>query len=86
MTDDLDDPEIINSRHNGKLTRGGITVEIVICRLAHTKWSLEVVDRDNNSIVWDGEFDTDDDAYAELMRSIDEEGLDGILRDPKRLN
>lgn len=86
MTDDLDDPEIINSRHNGRLTRDGTTIEIVICRLAHTRWSLEVVDRDNNSIVWDGEFDTDDDAYAELMRSIDEEGLDGILRDPKRLN
>jgi hypothetical protein len=86
MNDDLDDPKIINSRHSGRLTRDGITVEIVICRLAHTKWSLEVVDRANNSIVWNGESDTGDEAYAELMRSIDEEGIDGILRDPKRLN
>lgn len=81
-----DDPEIITSRHNGRLTRDGVTIEIVICRLADTKWSLEVVDKNNASVVWDGEFDTDDAAYAELLRAIDEEGMDGILRDPKRLH
>ena len=58
MNDNLEDPEIITSRHNGMLTRDGITVEVNICRLADSKWSLEVVDRDNNSIVWDGEFET----------------------------
>lgn len=86
MNDNLKDPEIITSRHNGMLSRDGITVEVNICRLADSKWSLEVVDRDNNSIVWDGEFDTDDEAYAELMSCIEEEGLDGILRDNSRLN
>lgn len=86
MNDNLQDPEIITSRHNGMLTRDGITVEVNICRLADSKWSLEVVDRDNNSIVWDGEFDTDDEAYGELMDCIEEEGLDGILRDNSRLN
>jgi len=54
--------------------------------LEHTKWSLEVVDKDNNSIVWDDEFETDDEAYAEFIRSVDTEGLDGILRDPTRLH
>jgi hypothetical protein len=86
MSDNVGDPEIIFSRYNGMLTRDGITIEVNICRLADSKWSLEVVDRDNNSIVWDGEFDTEEDAYDELIRSIDEEGMDGILRDPKRLN
>lgn len=86
MSDELDDPEIIASRHNGMLTRDGVTIEIVICRLADTKWSLEVVDKNNASVVWDGEFETDDAAYAELMRSIEDEGIDGILRDPKRVH
>lgn len=81
-----EDPEIITSSYNGRFSRDGITVEISICRLEHTKWSLEVVDEDNNSIVWDGEFETDDEAYREFMRSVETEGLDGILRDPRRLH
>ncbi len=80
------DPKIIMSRDNGRFTRDGITVEVNICRLEHTKWSLEVVDNDNNSIVWDGEFDTDDEAHAELLKSVEIEGLDGVLRDPARLH
>jgi hypothetical protein len=60
-----DDPEIIMSRHNGRFSRGGISVEVCICRLDRTKWSLEIVDNDNNSVVWDGEFETDDEAFEE---------------------
>ena len=81
-----EDPEIIVSRHNGPFTRDGTTVEVNICRLEHTKWSLEVVDEDNNSIVWDGEFETDDEAHAEFLKSVETEGLDGVLRDPARPN
>ena len=81
-----EDPEIIMSPRNGRFSRDGITVEVYICRLEHTQWSLEVVDEDNNSIVWDDEFETDDAAYEEFMRSVETEGLDGILRDPRRLH
>jgi hypothetical protein len=45
-----------------------------------------VVDSENNSIVWDGEFDTDGDAHAEFIRTVETEGMDGILRDPARPN
>ena len=82
----MSDPKLIDSRHNGKFTRGGITVEVSIYRLEDTKWTLEVVDENGTSIVWDGEFDTDDAAHAEFMRSVEAEGLDGILRDPKKLH
>lgn len=81
-----DDPEIIVSRHNGLFTREGITVDVNISRLDHTKWSLEVVDKEDNSIVWDGEFETDDEAYAEFLNSVETEGLDGVLRDTARPN
>ena len=86
IRDPMPDPNIINSRHNGKFTRGGITIEVCIYRLEDTKWTLEVVDENGTSIVWDGEFDTDDAAHAEFLRSVETEGLDGILRDPKKLH
>jgi uncharacterized protein len=82
----MPDPKLIASKHNGKFTRGGVTVEVCIYRLENTKWTLEVVDESGASIVWDGEFDTDDAAHAEFQRSVETEGLDGILRDPKKLH
>jgi hypothetical protein len=77
-----DDPEIIMSRHNGRFSRGGISVEVCICRLDRTKWSLEIVDNDNNSVVWDGEFETDDEAFEDQPLA---DGLDGLLNDARSL-
>ena len=82
----MPDPRLIASKHNGKFTRGGITVEVRIVRLEDTKWTLEIVDQSGTSIVWNDEFDTDDAAHAEFLRSVETEGLDGILRDPKKLH
>ena len=48
--------------------------------------ALEVVDGENNSIVWNGDFDTDGDAHTEFLRTVESEGMDGILRDPARPN
>jgi len=70
-----EDPELISSRHSGYFTRDGVTVELCIYRLADTKWTLEVVDADGTSTVWDGEFETDDDARAEFLRNIEESGM-----------
>ena len=70
-----EDPELISSRHNGYVTRDGVTVELCIYRLAITKWTLEVVDADGTSTVWDDEFETDDDAHAEFLRSVEESGM-----------
>ena len=70
-----EDPKLISSRHNGNFTRDGVTVELCIYRLANTRWTLEVVDADGTSTVWDDEFETDDDAHAEFLRSIEEFGM-----------
>ena len=77
MTNDNDDkdPEIINSQHCGYVTKDGVTVELCIYRLEDTKWALEVVDEEGGSTVWDEEFETDDDAYAEFQKTI----ADGML-------
>ena len=82
----MSDPKLIDSKHNGVITRDGITVKVCIYRLEHTKWTLEIVDMNGNSIVWGDEFETDDAAHDEFLRSVESEGLDGILRDPKKLH
>jgi hypothetical protein len=70
-----EDPELIRSRHSRYFTHDGVTVELCIYRLENTKWTLEVVDADGTSTVWDDEFETDDDAHAEFLRSIEESGM-----------
>lgn len=75
MIDTSNDPEVIDSKHSGFITRDGVTVELCIYRLEDTKWTLEVVDADGTSTVWDDEFDTDDDALAEFERTVRESGM-----------
>ena len=72
------DPKIINSPLSGSFTEAGITVDVQIYRLEDTKWSLEVIDSEGTSIVWDHLFDTDEAARAEFERSVAEEGLIAI--------
>jgi hypothetical protein len=59
-----------------KVTRGDITVDVQIYRIAGSAegWSLEVTDENGTSSVWDDLFTTDRDAYAEFQRTIDTEG------------
>ena len=62
------------------VTRDGITVAVEIVRLEdETKWSLEVVNAKNTSIVWGELFATDEDAYAEFERTVAEEGMRTFL-------
>jgi uncharacterized protein len=75
MIDTSNDPKIIDSKHNGHVMRDGVTVELCIYRLENTKWTLEVVDAEGNSTVWDDEFETDDDALAEFERTARESGM-----------
>ncbi len=70
MIDTSDDPKIIDSKHSGYVTREGVTIELCIYRLEHTKLTLEVVDAEGTSTVWDDEFESDDDALAEFERTV----------------
>lgn len=75
MIDTSNDPEVIDSKYSGFITRDGVTIELCIYRLEDTKWTLEVVDAEGTSTVWDDEFDTDDDALAEFERTVRESGM-----------
>jgi hypothetical protein len=88
MIDD-NDPEIEASPLNRSVTRDGITVSVEIYRLAgrDESWSLEVVDQEGGSTVWDETFAKDQDAYAEFNRTLESEGIRSFApRQPSRMN
>ncbi len=79
----LDENDLIYSPLQQTFTKDGKTINIQICRLPDTGWTLEVVDQYNNSIVWDGEFDTDQEALDQVLWEIGEDGIDAFIgRDP----
>ncbi|OJU30429.1 MAG: hypothetical protein BGN91_04455 [Nitrobacter sp. 62-13] len=59
----------------------GVTVSVEIYRLAGGEegWSLEVVDHDGGSTVWEDRFATDSDAYAEFYQTLETEGIKSFL-------
>ena len=71
-----DDHELIYSPLNQTITRNGVTVEVHIYKHDSTDWFLEVVDSAGNSQVWDDQFLTDQEAFDEAMRALDEEPLE----------
>ena len=52
------DPRIITSPLSGPFTEGDTTVDVQIDRLENTKWTLEVIDGEGTSTVWDDQFDS----------------------------
>jgi hypothetical protein len=72
----MPDPNLIDSGLSQRATVEGHELQIEIYRLEHEpRWSLEVVDEDGTSTVWDDLFDTDQAALDEVLKTIMEEGL-----------
>jgi hypothetical protein len=73
MVDDDNNPEIESSPLCGSVTRDGITVRVEIYRIAGRGggWSLEVIDREGASTVWD-------DTFADY-RALELEGIRSLL-------
>jgi hypothetical protein len=57
----------------------GKTVQIQIYRMPDSGWTLEVVDQYNNSTVWDGEFDSDQEALDLALAELNEEGIEAFI-------
>lgn len=75
-SEELDDHVLIHSPLNQTVTRNGVTVEVHIYKDDSTDWILELVDSAGNSHVWDHQFLTDQAAFDEAMRALDEEPLE----------
>ena len=73
------DPKVITSPLSGPFTEGDVTVDVQIYRLEDTPWTLEVIDSEGTSTVWDNQFETAAAAKSEFLRSVTEEGLVAII-------
>ena len=70
------DPNLITSGLSCFFTKDGVMVEVNIFRLEHeTLWTLEVVNAQGTSTVWDDQFLSDEQAYAEFERTVEGEGM-----------
>lgn len=74
--------DLINSPLQQHYTVGGHTVEICIYHMPDTAWTLEVVDEHGNSTVWNDEFETDQAALDEVMRTIRDDGIESLIGEP----
>lgn len=74
------DPNLVTSGLSGVVTQDGVKVEICIVRMEHEKlWTLEVVNAAGTSVVWDEQFSSDEEAYAEFKRTVAAEGMQAFL-------
>jgi len=74
-----DENDLIYSPLQQKYTAQGKTVEVCIYRMPDTGWTLEVVDQYNNSMVWDGEFNTDQEAFDLFLEEVSTEGIEAMI-------
>ena len=75
----FDENDLIQSPLNQTYQDKGHKVEIYIYRMPETGWTVEVVDELNNSTVWDGEFDTDQEALDTALADIKAEGIEAFI-------
>ncbi len=71
--------DLIYSPLQQRYTEEGKTVEVCIYRMPDTGWTLEVVDQYYNSTVWEGEFDTDQEAFEQFLQEIKDEGIESLI-------
>jgi hypothetical protein len=68
-------------------TKDGVTVEVHLVRLEQeATWTLEVVNSAGTSIVWDDPFQSDEQAYAEFLRTVAEERMKAFTDEEKLTN
>jgi hypothetical protein len=78
------EPKIEMSPRSGPVTRDDTTVEVEIYRLPHRAgWTLEVIDHEAGTTVWETTFDTDDQAYRIFTLALDTEGIRSFAEAPK---
>ncbi|KKB85988.1 hypothetical protein VW29_04410 [Devosia limi DSM 17137] len=80
MTED-DAQDIELSERSSEVTHEGITVQVGIYRAAGSNdgWTLEVIDEDDNSLIWEDSFATDAEAWEEFERAVAEDGISQLI-------
>jgi len=74
------DPNIVYSGLSWKIVVGGLDFRVDIYRLEHEPgWSLEVIDKNGTSNVWDEQFKSDQEALDEVLKTIRQEGTAAFM-------
>ena len=80
MTDDQD-PKLVTSDKSQRVLVDGYPFSIQIYRLETDKtWTLEVVDHEGTSHVWDEQFRSDKDARNAAIEALESEGAAAFMR------
>lgn len=78
------DPNIVTSGLSRQVIRQGVTLRVEIYRLEDEPgWTLEVVNAQGTSTVWDDVFETDDAADKAFRTTLDFEGVQAFLDNAK---
>ena len=75
----MEEIDLIDSKHCQTVSRNGKTVRVEIYGSGKNDWILEVVDEYGNSTVWDDPFPTDEAAFQEFQRTLEEEGIESMI-------
>jgi hypothetical protein len=76
----LDDPVVIESGLSQDIEVEGYSFEVCIYRLAEdTTWTLEVIDEEGTSHIWDGTFASDFAAMVEAHKVIQTAGAEKFM-------
>ena len=80
MTDDQE-PKLVTSDKSQRVLVDGYPFSIQIYRLETDKtWTLEVVDHEGTSHVWDEQFRSDGDARNAAIEGLESEGAAAFMR------
>ncbi|OAN68070.1 hypothetical protein A8B83_18930 [Rhodobacteraceae bacterium EhC02] len=78
---DYQDPNLVTSDKSQRVLVDGYPFSIQIYRLETEKaWSLEVVDHEGTSHVWDEQFRSDKDARDAAIVALESEGAIAFMR------
>lgn len=75
------EPNLVTSGKSHRVVLEGHPFSIEIYRLEHEdQWTLEIVDAEGTSHVWDEPFDSDREARDTAIRALEEEGPQAFMR------
>ena len=76
-----DEPNLVTTSKSQRIVVDGYHFSIDIFRLETDKpWTLEVVDHQNTSYVWDEQFESDQEARDVAIKTIKTEGALAFMR------
>lgn len=71
--------ELIESPLSGPFYGDGIIVDVYIYKIKGEEWTLEVIDAEGDSTVWEDTFASDEEALAEFIEEFETHGLEAII-------